>query len=102
MSVDHGKGSEYSRERAVWDSLSKVSRVITDELDLGNFWTFVIKNDFGSSLSPVHQDIDWMLYKVNCIASATFAISDLSSNSVGALIGFGSDSLCVLTEEIRA
>ena len=44
-SVDHGRGSEYSREPSTSDALNRTFSLITDKLDLGGYWSLVIKDD---------------------------------------------------------
>ncbi len=44
-SVDHGQGSEYSREPPTWNSLGQASQVITEKLGLGRYWKLVVKDD---------------------------------------------------------
>lgn len=57
VSVDHGKGAEYAGEPPTWDSLAQTSALITSKLGLGNFWTFVVKDDVDFA-REYHDEVD--------------------------------------------
>jgi len=44
-SVDHGGGAEYSGEPPTMDVLNQTSSIIADKLNLGGYWSLVIKDD---------------------------------------------------------
>jgi GT2 family glycosyltransferase/glycosyltransferase involved in cell wall biosynthesis/predicted O-methyltransferase YrrM len=57
ISVDSGKGDEYTGDPPAWEALTGTSSVITDELGLGKFWTLVLRDDIEFA-KEYHDEID--------------------------------------------
>ena len=45
ISVDYGKGDEYTGDPTAWKALAETSSAIVDKLGLADFWTLVVKDD---------------------------------------------------------
>lgn len=59
-SVDHGKGSPYAAEPPTREFLKEAERMIREDLDLGRFWTLVIRDDLEYA-AEYDDEIDLLL-----------------------------------------